>query len=144
MQLGEASRLSILADEFVEDTAEYTDAEYKQKIATVSNGPVASPPATLIQGELKLDFVLKLQHEYIVKLGIRCIIDRLQKRKGQGIRKSLLRDTRRRRDANKERRTRILERMEDQQNERFLNASLVGAENTPVLLDRDRNYSQDL
>lgn len=53
-------------------------------------------------------------------------MDRLQKRKGQGIREKLFKDAKRRRDADRERRARILERMEDQQNERFLNASLIG------------------
>lgn len=97
-----------------------------QKIATVSDDSVSPPSAQLIKRGFQLDFLLRLQHEYIVKLGIRCIMDRLQKRKGQGIRKKLLMDTKRRRDANRERRTRILERMEDQQNEHFLNAPLVG------------------
>lgn len=52
-------------------------------------------------------------------------MDRLQKRKGQGIRKRLLKDAKKRRDADRERRARILGRMEDQQNKR-LNASLIG------------------
>lgn len=55
-------------------------------------------------------------------------MDRLQKRKGQGIRKKLLKDAKKRRDGDRERRARILKRMEDQQEKRFLNmsASLVG------------------
>lgn len=55
-------------------------------------------------------------------------MDRLQKRKGQGIRKKLLKDAKKRRDGDRERRARILKRMEDQQKKRFLNmsASLIG------------------
>ncbi|KAL0634156.1 hypothetical protein Q9L58_006894 [Maublancomyces gigas] len=97
----EISWFGILADESVEGTAEYTDAEYMRKIATVSDG----------------------SHQHIVKLGIRCIMDRLQKRKGQGIRKKLLKDAKKRRDGDRERRARILKRMEDQQEKRFLNMS---------------------